>query len=45
MTAEQVLSIIKNLENDERWKLLSLLYDEYYRKSDIKISELEYDDE
>jgi len=45
MTAEQVISIIKNLENEERWKLLSLMYDLYYNKSNIKISELEYDDE
>ncbi|MFC5734055.1 hypothetical protein [Cytobacillus gottheilii] len=45
MKAEEVLSIIKNLENEERWKLLSLLYDEYYNKSDIKIADLEYDDE
>lgn len=45
MTAEQVVEIINNLENSERYKLLGLLYDEYYNKTDVKISELEYDDE
>lgn len=25
----------------ESWKLLSLLFDEYYNKSDIKIADLE----
>lgn len=30
MTAEQIFIMIKELENGERWKLLDMLYDEYY---------------
>jgi hypothetical protein len=30
MKAEEILKIIKELENGERWKLLELMYDEYY---------------
>lgn len=33
MKAFEVFELIKNLENEERWKLLDLLYDEYYNKS------------
>lgn len=45
-TSDEILEIIKNkMENEERYRLLSLLYDEYYNKSKIKIADLEYDDE
>lgn len=30
MTAEQIFNMIKELENGERWKLLDMMYDEYY---------------
>ncbi|HEK9101013.1 hypothetical protein KFD70_19120 [Bacillus pfraonensis] len=29
-TAEKIMDIIQNLSNEERWKLLNILYDEYY---------------
>lgn len=44
MTAEQIFNMVKELENGERWKLLNLLYDKYFSKSDVKNSELEYDE-
>ncbi|MFX3625662.1 MAG: hypothetical protein ACE3JP_16895 [Ectobacillus sp.] len=34
MTSEQVLEIIQNLENEERWKLLKEMYDLYYNKDE-----------
>jgi hypothetical protein len=30
MKAEEVLKMIDELENGERWKLLDMMYDEYY---------------
>ncbi|MGG4490820.1 hypothetical protein [Metabacillus idriensis] len=30
MTAEKLFQMIKELENGERWKLLDMMYDEYY---------------
>ncbi|PHE70516.1 hypothetical protein COF77_25215 [Bacillus wiedmannii] len=33
MTANEVLELIKNLENSERWELLELMYDEYYNSN------------
>ena len=30
MTAEKLFQMIKELENGERWKLLEMMYDEYY---------------
>lgn len=30
MTAEKIFKMIMELENEERWKLLDMLYDEYY---------------
>lgn len=29
-TAEDILKAIQEMENAERWKLLEILYDEYY---------------
>lgn len=29
-TAEEILELIKNLDNTERWTLLDKMYDEYY---------------
>ena len=43
MTAEQILEMIKNLDNATRWELLSLLYDEYYRKTGEPIKGIEID--
>lgn len=30
MKAEEIFEMIKNLDADERYKLLDLMYDEYY---------------
>ncbi|MCK2005508.1 hypothetical protein MZM54_29570 [[Brevibacterium] frigoritolerans] len=30
MTADQIFKMIKELDNGERWKLLEMMYDEYY---------------
>ncbi|UDY80740.1 hypothetical protein [Geobacillus phage GR1] len=36
-TAEEVLDIVKNMENSERWELLEKMYDMYYNtRSDKK---------
>lgn len=32
MKAEEILEMIKSLENEERWKLLEMMYDKYYNK-------------
>ncbi|WP_255293631.1 hypothetical protein [Bacillus wiedmannii] len=33
MKANEVLELIKSLENSERWELLEMMYDEYYNSS------------
>ncbi|UDY80741.1 hypothetical protein [Geobacillus phage GR1] len=30
MTAKEVLEIIKNMNVEEKWKLLEMMYNEYY---------------
>ena len=45
MKAEEVFDLIKNLDNGERWKLLDMLYDEYYNTTGIKYIEVEFDDD
>ncbi|MFP7416675.1 hypothetical protein [Priestia filamentosa] len=30
LKAEEVIDIIENLNNEERWKVLELMYDKYY---------------
>lgn len=42
MTAEKVLELIQQLENDERWKLLAMLYNEYYNTGEPIEIEIEY---
>lgn len=34
-TAEEVFQLIEGLENAERWKLLSMLFDEYYNTGNV----------
>jgi hypothetical protein len=41
MTAEQILKLIEGMENEERWKLLNLIYDEYFNKGNIPEVELD----
>ncbi|WP_448160695.1 hypothetical protein [Bacillus cereus] len=36
LTAEDVVEAIQDLSNEERWKLLDILYDEYYNPTDKK---------
>ncbi|WP_179865291.1 hypothetical protein [Bacillus wiedmannii] len=36
LTAEDVVEAIQSLSNEERWKLLEILYDEYYNPTDKK---------
>lgn len=48
MTAEQIFKMVKELDNGERWKLLGMMYDEYYNtrsnpKADERLSNLEKD--
>ncbi|MFS0638593.1 hypothetical protein AB1K84_22095 [Mesobacillus foraminis] len=48
MTAEQIFKMIKELDNGERWKLLEMMYDEYYNKRsnpklEERISKIEID--
>ena len=45
MRAEEVFEIIKNLENSERWELLTMLFYEYYNNQGIPKAEVEFDDE
>ncbi|MFF3025226.1 hypothetical protein ACFVRR_21645 [Gottfriedia sp. NPDC057948] len=33
MTSDEILNAIKIMDNEERWKLLDILYDEYYNSS------------
>ena len=33
-TSKEILSMIENLENEERWKLLNEMYDLYYNKDE-----------
>ncbi|WP_273123913.1 hypothetical protein [Bacillus weihaiensis] len=41
MNAEQIFNMIKELENGERWKLLDIMYDEYYNIRNNSNGELE----
>lgn len=50
MTADQIFKMIKELDNGERWKLLEMMYDEYYNsrkstegKMEERLSNLEKD--
>lgn len=44
--AEEIFELIKNLENGERWKLLEMMYDEYYNKrSNPKLDRIHKEDE
>ncbi|WP_057912754.1 hypothetical protein [Peribacillus muralis] len=50
MKAEEVLKMIGELENGERWKLLDMMYDEYFNsrkcsevKKEERLSNLEKD--
>ncbi|MED0977003.1 hypothetical protein P4T49_17720 [Bacillus paranthracis] len=42
LTAEDVVEAIQDLSNEERWKLLDILYDEYYNPTDKKGIPTEY---
>ncbi len=42
-TAEEVMKVIEQMENIERWKLLNELYDEFYNKGDFPKSEIDFD--
>ncbi|MED0667750.1 hypothetical protein P4T04_15605 [Bacillus badius] len=42
MKAEEVLEIIKNMDNEERWKLLNEMYDTYFNMKHEK-AELDLD--
>ncbi|MDM5197584.1 hypothetical protein QUF79_06085 [Fictibacillus enclensis] len=33
MTADEIFQAIKELENEQRWKLLDMLHDEYFNKN------------
>ncbi|MEM5672969.1 hypothetical protein AAHB54_23825 [Bacillus cereus] len=39
LTAEDVVEAIQDLSNEEKWKLLDSLYDEYYNLTDKKGSQ------
>ncbi|MDQ0197665.1 hypothetical protein [Neobacillus ginsengisoli] len=43
-TAEELIKMIKELENGERWKLLGMMYDDYYSKEETKMDsyDIEY---
>lgn len=42
LTAEDVVEAIQDLSNKERWKLLDILYDEYYNPTDKKGTPVDY---
>lgn len=42
LTAEDVVEAIQDLSNEERWKLLDILYDEYYNPADKKGTPVDY---
>lgn len=42
-TAEEVMKIIEQMDNKERWKLLNELYDEFYNKGDHPKTEIDFD--
>ncbi|WP_180235048.1 hypothetical protein [Bacillus cereus] len=42
LTAEDVVAAIQSLSNEERWKLLDILYDEYYNPTDKKRTPVDY---
>ncbi|MFJ7682620.1 hypothetical protein [Peribacillus butanolivorans] len=48
MKAEELLKLIEGMENEERWKLLDMIYDKYYNtrskpKMEERLSNLEKD--
>ncbi|WP_267912407.1 hypothetical protein [Lederbergia citri] len=43
MKANEVFEIIKNLEAEEKWNLLNMLYDEYYTTRPGNKSEIDED--
>ncbi|MDQ0861613.1 hypothetical protein [Bacillus sp. V2I10] len=48
MNAEKLFQMIKELDNGERWKLLDMMYDEYYNvrsnpNTEERLSNLEKD--
>ncbi|WP_176535448.1 hypothetical protein [Bacillus cereus] len=42
LTAEDVVEAIQSLSNEERLKLLNILYDEYYNSTDKKGIPVDY---
>ncbi|PEK31570.1 hypothetical protein [Bacillus pseudomycoides] len=42
LTAEDVVEAIQSLSNEERWKLLDILYDKYYNSTDKKGIPVDY---
>ncbi|MDA2040168.1 hypothetical protein PDN58_22415 [Bacillus cereus] len=42
LTAEDVVEAIQDLSNEERWKLLDILYDKYYNSTDKKGTPVDY---
>ncbi|WP_170771231.1 hypothetical protein [Bacillus wiedmannii] len=42
LTAEDVVEAIQSLSNEERWKLLDILYDKYYNPADKKGIPVDY---
>ncbi|WP_189339992.1 hypothetical protein [Bacillus cereus] len=42
LTAEDVVEAIQSLSNEERWKLLDILYDEYYNPTNKKGIPVDY---
>lgn len=37
-TAEDIFKVIEELDDTEKWKLLSMLYDEYYNSGGHKLT-------
>ncbi|WP_180226276.1 hypothetical protein [Bacillus wiedmannii] len=42
LTAEDLVEAIQDLSNEERWKLLDILYDKYYNSTDKKGTPVDY---
>lgn len=42
-SAEEILEMIKEMKNEERWKLLNELYDEFYNKDGHPKKEIDFD--
>lgn len=43
VTAEELMELFKNLENEERWKFLLMMYNGYFRKGEEEINEKDID--